>query len=211
MNSETILTNLETRYPSLNSCKKEIKEACNLLIKSYEDSGKLLVCGNGGSSSDADHIVGELMKSFSRKRPIDRTFADKLNTTSNLRGTLLASKLEKGLSAISLNAHSSLVSAVSNDMGGDYIFAQQVVGYGNKNDTLLCITTSGNSQNILDAAITAKAMGLKVIGLTGETGGELKQYCDIAICVPSNSTPEIQELHLPVYHAICQVIEYHFF
>ena len=189
MINDTLINNLIARYPTLISSKKDITDTCDLLIKSYENNGKLLICGNGGSSSDADHIVGELMKSFSKKRPINNDFANKLKEVSTKRGSLLANKLEKGLSAISLSAHSSLVSAVSNDVGGDYVFAQQVIGYGNKNDTLLCITTSGNSQNIIDAAITAKAMGLKVIGLTGETGGELKQYCDVTICVPSKSTP----------------------
>lgn len=212
MNNETILDNLISRYPTLNTCIKDINYACDLLIKSYNNNnGKLLICGNGGSSSDADHIVGELMKSFSKKRPIDINFANNLKEVSKDKGLELASKLEKGLPAISLNAHSSLVSAVSNDIGGEYIFAQQVVGYGNKNDILLCITTSGNSQNIINAAITAKAKGLTIIGLTGETGGLLKQYCDITICVASDNTAEIQELHLPIYHTICQVLENHFF
>ena len=211
MNSETLLNNLTGRYPTLTYCKKEIADTCNVLIESYKNGGKLLICGNGGSSADADHIVGELMKSFSKKRPINYDFAEKLNQISNEDGLFLSNKLEEGLPAISLNAHSSLVSAVSNDVGGDYIFAQQIIGYANKNDVLLCITTSGNSKNIINAAITAKAKDIKIIGLTGKTGGNLKQYCDITICVPSTNTPEIQELHLPIYHEICQVLEHHFF
>lgn len=206
-----LLDKLTTRHPSLISCKKDIKDTCNLLIELYKNEGKLLVCGNGGSSSDADHIVGELMKSFAKKRTLDKATIDKLNTISTERGTLLSNKLENALSAISLTAHSSLVSAVTNDVGGDYVFAQQIIGYGNLDDTLLCITTSGNSQNIINAAITAKAKGLTVIGLTGNTGGKLKQYCDITICAPSLITPEIQELHLPIYHTICEVLEDYFF
>ncbi|MEN8119711.1 MAG: SIS domain-containing protein [Bacteroidota bacterium] len=211
MNIKTVLNKLIERYPALDSCKVEIEEASGLLIKSYENKGKLLICGNGGSSSDSDHIVGELMKSFSKKRPVDDSFSEKLKAISAERGTKLAEKLERALPAISLSAHSALTSAVSNDIGGDFIFAQQVVGYGNKEDVLLAITTSGNSRNIIDAAITAKANGLKVIGLTGETGGELKQFCDVTICVPSMSTPEVQEYHLPIYHALCQIIEHKFF
>ncbi len=199
------------RYPALKICQKDIKEASDLLIKSYENNGKLLICGNGGSSSDSDHIVGELMKSFSKKRPIGDDLSERLKAISAERGANLAEKLERALPAISLSAHTALTSAVSNDIGGDYIFAQQVVGYGNKEDILLAITTSGNSKNIIDAAIVAKAKGLKVIGLTGETGGNLKQYCDVIIRVPSMSTPVVQEYHLPIYHVLCQIIENKFF
>ncbi len=211
MKTETLMNTLIERYPVLNACKKDIEEAANLIIACFENSGQLLICGNGGSSSDADHIVGELMKSFSKKRPVDNDFEEALTKVSEERGVNLANKLEKALPAISLSAHTALTSAVSNDIGGDFIYAQQVNGYGKKNDILLGITTSGNSQNIIDAAITAKAKGLKVIGLTGKTGGNLKQYCDAIICVPKLSTPEIQELHLPIYHTICQIIEYKFF
>lgn len=211
MNTEELINRLIERYPVLNSCKKDIEETSNMIIDCYESGGQLLICGNGGSSSDADHIVGELMKSFSIKRPVDIEFEETLKEVSNSRGLYIANKLEKALSAISLSAHAALTSAVSNDIGGDLIYAQQVNGYGRKNDILLGITTSGNSQNIIDAAITARAKGLKVIGLTGQTGGELKQYCDTVICVPSVSTPEVQELHLPVYHTICQIVEYRFF
>jgi len=211
MNTEEILDKLIKRYPSLEVCKEDIRDAGNMIIESYKNSGQLLTCGNGGSSSDAEHIVGELMKSFSKKRPIDSDLVKALESASDERGSLIASKLEKGLPAISLNAHSALVSAVSNDIGGDFIFAQQVIGYGRKNDVLLGISTSGNSQNVVDACIVAKAKGLKVITLTGEKGGKMKNYADVAICVPSTCTPDIQELHLPIYHALCIMVEETFF
>jgi D-sedoheptulose 7-phosphate isomerase len=211
METNKILKELLERYPPLEICKDQIREAGEILIESYKNDGKLLVCGNGGSSSDSDHIVGELMKSFSKKRPISNEFSAKLTEISNDRGQLLSTKLENGLSAISLSAHSGLVSAISNDIGGDFIFAQQVAAYGRKNDVLLGISTSGNSQNIVDACITAKAKRMKVIGLIGENGGIMKAYCDTAICVPSTLTAHIQEFHLPIYHALCIMVEETFF
>lgn len=211
MDTQNILEELFDRYPALEICRDEIQEAGEILIECYKDEGKLLVCGNGGSSSDSDHIVGELMKSFSKKRPISSSFSTKLKGISDDRGQLLSSKLENGLSAISLSAHSGLVSAISNDIGGDFIFAQQVAGYGIKNDVLLGISTSGNSQNVVDACITAKAKGMKVIGLIGGNGGKMKEYCDTAICVPSTLTAHIQEFHLPIYHALCIMVEETFF
>lgn len=211
MNTEQILDRLIERYPSLEVCKDQIKKAGEMLIQSYKNNGQLLACGNGGSSSDSDHIVGELMKSFSKKRPIDSNLADALKNVSKERGSLMASKLEMGLPAISLNAHSALVSAVSNDIGGDFIFAQQVIGYGRKGDVLLGISTSGNSQNVVDACIVAKARGVKVITLTGEKGGKMKEFADVAICVPSTCTPDVQEFHLPIYHTLCIMVEETFF
>jgi len=211
MDKNTLIEKLIERYPALNSCKKDIENVADLWINSYENKGKLLICGNGGSAADADHITGELLKSFSKKRPVTNNFAADLKNTDSERGTILAEKLERGLPAISLSAHSALTSAVSNDIGGDFIYAQQIMGYGNKEDVLVAITTSGNSQNIIDAAITAKAKGMKIVGLTGETGGKLKQYCDACICVPSSITPVVQEYHLPVYHILCQIVEHKFF
>ena len=211
MKTNKIVQELVDRYPVLEACKNQIIEAGELLIESYQNDGKLLVCGNGGSSSDSDHIVGELMKSFTKKRPIPNALSAKLKELSGDRGQLLSTKLEHGLPAISLSAHSGLVSAISNDIGGDFIYAQQVAGYGRKEDVLLGISTSGNSQNVVDACITAKAKGMKVIGLTGENGGNMKAYADVAICVPSSYTAHIQELHLPIYHTLCIVVEETFF
>jgi D-sedoheptulose 7-phosphate isomerase len=208
---EDILNDMINRYPALEDCKYDIREACKAVINCYSNHGKLLLCGNGGSCSDADHIVGELMKSFERKRPIDKTLEGSLKSVSEERGAFIADRLQIALPAISLNAHSALYSAISNDMDANLVFAQQIVGYGQKNDVLIAISTSGNSQNIIDAAITAKAKGLTVIGLMGENGGRMKQYCDIAICVPSLSTPEVQEYHQPIYHTICRIAENRFF
>ena len=211
MNTEQILEKLIERYPPLEICRNEIKEAGELIIESYKNSGQLLTCGNGGSCSDADHIVGELMKSFSKKRPLDNDTKESLMAVDEERGALMSTKLEQGLPAISLNAHGALISAISNDIGGDFIFAQQVMGYGRKGDVLLGISTSGSSKNVVDACIAAKAKGLKVIALVGQTGGKMKDYSDVAIRVPSTCTPDVQEFHLPIYHALCIIAEETFF
>jgi D-sedoheptulose 7-phosphate isomerase len=199
------------RYPSLTTVKPAIEEACNQLISCYEKGEKVLVCGNGGSCSDSDHIVGELMKSFELKRPISSELQEKLAVINPERGSYLASHLQQGLPAISLTAHAALITAVANDIDGEVIFAQQVVGYGRPNDILIAISSSGNSRNVLDACMVAKAMDLKVIGLTGETGGKMKELCDILINVPGRRTFIVQELHLPVYHILCLAVEHHFF
>jgi D-sedoheptulose 7-phosphate isomerase len=191
--------------------KPAIEAACNQLIACYENGGKVLVCGNGGSCADADHIVGELMKSFELKRPIKTAIQEKLAAIDPERGSYLASQLQQGLPAISLNAHTALTTAVANDIDGEVIFAQQVIGYGHPDDILLAISSSGNSRNVLDACLVAKAMNLKVIGLTGETGGKMKTYSDILINVPGSRTFLIQELHQPVYHVLCLAVEHHFF
>lgn len=211
MKNIQILNDLYNRYPALLICKTDIQNAVQEVLHCYRNQGKLLICGNGGSCSDADHIVGELMKSFEKKRPLDKEFEEGLQAVSNDRGAYIAGKLQNALPAISLNAHAALYSAISNDIEGDLVFAQQIVGYGNRGDVLIAITTSGNSRNVVDAAIAAKAKGLKVIGLTGRSGGKLKEFCDVCICVPSSGTPEVQEFHLPVYHTICKVAENEFF
>lgn len=207
MKEEEVLKNLIRRYPVLEGNKEEIREAYQTIINCYSNQGKLLLCGNGGSCADADHIVGELMKRFEKERPIDKILKDKLQSVSPERGAYIAGKLQNALPAISLNAHTALYSAISNDMDPHLVFAQQIAGYGKKNDVLIAMSTSGNSQNIIDAAITARAKGLKVIGMTGQHGGSLKIYCDVAICVPSVNTAEIQEYHQPIYHTICSIVE----
>ncbi len=199
------------RYPSLTTVKPAIEEACNQMIACYENGGKVLVCGNGGSCSDSNHIVGELMKSFELKRPISSEIQEKLAVIDPKRGRYLASHLQQGLPAISLTAQTALITAVANDIDGEVIFAQQVIGYGRPNDILIGISSSGNSRNVLDACMVAKAMNLKVIGLTGETGGKMKEYCDILVNVPGRRTFMVQELHLPVYHLLCLAVENHFF
>jgi phosphoheptose isomerase len=202
---------LVKRYPQLSEVENEISKASKCLINCFKGGGKLLVCGNGGSSSDSDHIVGELLKGFEQKRPVTDKMKNELIVFGEERGAYLSEKLQQGLPAISLSAHTALITAVANDTDPDLIFAQQVAGYGDTGDVLIGISTSGNSQNIIDAIITAKAKGMVVIGFTGEKGGKMRSYCDILINVPGTRTAFIQELHLPVFHAICLTVENSFF
>ncbi|NOR34520.1 MAG: SIS domain-containing protein [Bacteroidales bacterium] len=211
MTGEDSLALMIRRYPALGYCEKEVWEAAMAIIDCFENSRKILACGNGGGCADADHMVGELMKSFEKKRPLPENFKASLQLVSTERGSYLAENLQNALPAISLCSHTSLLTAISNDMDADLIYSQQLAAYGRKGDVLFAITTSGNSRNVVDAAITAKAKGLRVIGLTGQHGGMIKQYCDTAICVPATTTAEIQEYHLPVYHTICRIIENRFF
>lgn len=205
------LEELLVRYPVLTSVKAEIKEAYEILENCYENGGKLLIAGNGGSCADAEHIVGELMKGFVKRRAVSEEFAQKLLKADPMRGKELADKLQGGLPAIALTGHPGLSTAFLNDVDGSFIYAQQTYGYGKKGDVLLGISTSGNSQNIMYAMAAARAMGMKTIGLTGRDGGQLKETADTAIVVPENETFKIQELHLPVYHALCLMLEERFF
>lgn len=211
MENSDYLDELIWRYPQLEPLKLKIGEAANRLIACYEQGNKVLVCGNGGSCSDSDHIVGELMKGFENMRPVGDKLKNELTEIAGERGIYLAGKLQQALPAISLTAHSALISAVSNDTDASLIFAQQVVGYGNEGDVLIGISSSGNSQNVIDALIIAKAKQLFIIGLTGDAGGMMKSFCDILINVPEKRTAFVQELHLPVYHTLCMIIENHFF
>ena len=207
MNTDQILTEMLNRYSQLDHLKEPIKIAAETIIKTFQNGGKLLVCGNGGSCSDADHIVGELMKSFEGRRPLSLLLQEKLKQLSPETGAMLAEKLQQGLPAISLTVHSALITAIANDISGEVIYAQQVVGFGNQGDVLLGLSTSGNSQNVIDAMIVAKAKGMTTIGMTGETGGKMREWSDILLNVPERRTAYVQELHLPVYHAICMMIE----
>ena len=209
--TQFLVDQLCERYPVLLPIKPAILTACNELIACYANGGKVLTCGNGGSCADADHIVGELMKSFELKRAVKDSIQQRLTEIAPERGSYLAGHLQQGLPAISLTAHTALATAVANDIDGTLIFAQQVIGYGVAGDVLIAISSSGNSQNVLDACLVAKAMKLKVIGLTGETGGKMKEYCDVLINVPGRRTAFVQELHLPVYHVLCLAIEHYFF
>ena len=199
MKNDTVLKELVERYPKLLPLKNEIGKAADSIINCFRQGGKLLVCGNGGSSSDSDHIVGEMMKGFEHRRPLTEKIKNDLIKADKERGKHLAEKLQQGLPAISLSAHSGLITAVANDTDADLIYAQQVVSYGNKGDVLIALSTSGNSKNIVDAIITARAKGLTVIGLTGETGGKIGPMCDILLNVQEKNTALVQELHLPVY------------
>ncbi len=205
------LEQLLKRYNVLIPLKEEIQKAASAIINSYENGAKLLTCGNGGSSADSDHIVGELMKSFERKRPLDFKVKERLEQVGGERGRYLAENLQQGLSAISLTAHTALTTAVANDINADVIFAQQVAGYGKEGDVLIGMSTSGNSQNVIDAILVAKAKGMITIGFTGKSGGKMKELCDILINVPEKRTAFVQELHQPVYHTLCLMIEDHFF
>ncbi len=210
-NSNIFLEEMTRRHPALVAVQSSVAAAGEALIGCFSGGHKLLVCGNGGSAADAEHIVGELMKGFESHRPLDGSWKELLLGIAPERGEHLAGKLQAALPAIALNAHTSLLTAVANDSDPALIFAQQVMGYGLPGDILLALTTSGNSQNILDAAITARAKGMQVIGLTGATGGRLKTYCNVLINVPETRTFLVQELHLPVYHTLALIVEHHFF
>lgn len=199
------------RYKALTCVKEEILKAYEILESCYENGGKLLIAGNGGSCADAEHIVGELMKGFVKRRAVSDEFAKKLMEADPKRGKELAQKLQGGLPAIALTGHPGLSTAFLNDVDGDLIYAQQTYGYGKKGDVLLGISTSGNSKNVMYAMAAAKALGMKTIGLTGKDGGQLKTAADVAIVVPESETFKIQELHLPVYHALCLMLEERFF
>jgi D-sedoheptulose 7-phosphate isomerase len=202
---------LVSRHADLKACRNEIEEAFRLLRDSFSQGGVLLVCGNGGSAADSDHIVGELMKGFQRKRAIPAGLQQALQADWGAEGSQTGQLLQGCLPAISLTSQGPLISAIANDLAPDLIFAQQVYGYGRKGDVLLGISTSGNSANVCSAFRVARTLGLTTIGLTGRDGGELRNLADCAIRVPRTTTLEIQELHLPVYHALCVMLEQAFF
>lgn len=202
---------LVERYPSLKSEKNSIIEAYLLMEECYANGGKLLVAGNGGSAADAEHIVGELMKGFKMSRKSETDFAERLIAENRELGTILAENLQGALPAIALDGHPALSTAYMNDCEPLLCFAQQIHGYGKIGDVFLGISTSGNSKNILYAATTARAKGMKVIGLTGAKSSKLEQMSDVCIKVPQTETYMIQELHLPVYHCLCLMLEGKFF
>lgn len=199
------------RYPQLIVAKDYIVEAYQILEESYTNDGKLLVAGNGGSAADAEHIVGELMKGFVNPRKLEAEYSDALITVNKELGRVLSENLQGALPAIALDGHLALTTAYLNDCEPLLCFAQQVNGYGRKSDVFLGISTSGNSRNILYAATVAKAKGMKVIGLTGEKDSKLSEISDTCIQVPETETYKIQELHLPVYHCLCLMLEDTFF
>ncbi len=202
---------LVEKNPTLCSCKEDINKAIEKIIECYKNGGKLLLCGNGGSAADSTHIVGELMKGFLKKRPVDADLAGKLMANNPAVDAELISKLQCGLPAVNLCESASLITAYCNDVDPHYIFAQQVFGLGKKGDVLIGLSTSGNAQNVNHAAKIAKALGMTVIGMTGEKGGLLNENADICIKAPENETYLVQEKHLPIYHAICAAVEEHFF
>lgn len=199
------------RYPILKSVKQEIIDTYLVMEECYENDGKLLIAGNGGSAADSEHIAGELMKRFKVPRPVTSEMAEKLKKVDPVRGVDLANNLERGLMAIPLVAHEALSTAYINDVDGLGVFAQQLFGFGREGDVFLGISTSGNSKNVMSATVVARALGIKVIGLTGADGGELASVADVVVKVPAMETYMIQELHLPVYHCWCLMLEDKFF
>lgn len=206
-----MLNELLNRYPSLCGCKPEIEDAAKAIIDCYKKGGKLLLCGNGGSCADCDHIVGELMKGFLKKRPINDSKKAEMKSRCDLVDDELLSKLQGGLPAIAIPSITALNSAFCNDVDPELVYAQPLMALAKDKDILIGISTSGNSKNVFGAVKVAKALGIKVIGLTGKTGGKLKESADICICAPETETFKIQELHLPIYHYLCAAVEEHFF
>ena len=200
-----------TNYPQLSGCADDVLAAYELIKNTVLRGGLVLTCGNGGSAADAEHIVGELMKGFKMKRPITAEQRDALVTAYRGEGVYFADNLQRAIPAISLVSQTSLSSAFVNDVAPDMVFAQQVYGYGCAGDTLLAISTSGNSKNVVNACKVAKTFGVSTIGMTGENGGKLKEICDVTIRVPACETFRVQEYHLPVYHALCAMIEMELF
>lgn len=190
---ETLLN----RYPSLQACRDDIEKALNLILDTYKNGGKVLVCGNGGSAADSEHIVGELMKGFMLKRPV----------SDERIPTHLRSNLQGALPAISLPSQSAVISAFANDVAADMVYAQLVYGYAKGNDLVIGISTSGNSKNVVNAAEVAKCVGASTLALTGEKASRLSEICDVTIKVPESETYKVQELHLPVYHYLCAKTE----
>jgi len=194
-------------YPVLSACKNEFELAFDLLYRSWNRGGKVLVCGNGGSAADAEHIVGELMNKYIRKRPPTTAQQDAFIAADQDIGKALAENLQRGIPAISLVSQTALTTAVSNDIGPEYIFAQQVFGYGRAGDVFWGISTSGNSNNVITALVAAKALGMKTLGLTGQQGGKMKMFCDVLVCAPADEPYKVQQLHLPLYHTLCAMLE----
>mgnify|MGYP002516052965 FL=1 len=199
-NEMNAIEELLARYPQLEVCAAEIAAAADALSDCFRGDGKVLVCGNGGSAAEAEHIVGELMKKFRKPRPVAEEIAAKLPPE-------LAARLEGALPAISLVSMSGLLTAFANDVAWEAAFAQQVLGLGGADDVLMALSTSGDSMNCMHAARVARAKGMRVIALTGARGGSLAALADVAIRVPANETFKVQELHLPVYHALCAYVE----
>ncbi|MDR0441860.1 MAG: SIS domain-containing protein [Treponema sp.] len=205
------LQQLIKRYPQLEPVRNDINTAFDIISESFAKGGKLLIAGNGGSAADAEHIVGELMKNFAKKRSLPDMFVLNIKKIDEEISNYLVPRLQPGLPAIALSGHASLNTACINDIDGNITFAQQVYGYGKEDDVFLGISTSGNAKNVLYAAATAKAKKIKVIALTGADGGKLKSLADVCVIAPETETYKIQELHLPIYHCLCLMLEDHFF
>ncbi|MCL2527995.1 MAG: SIS domain-containing protein [Defluviitaleaceae bacterium] len=204
------INKLITAYPALSNCKDDITKAYTQMRETLASGNRIYVCGNGGSAADCQHITGELMKGFLLKRPVSLP-EDITKKMSPETTALLSSKLQSALPCHSLTTETSLITALCNDISADIIFAQQIYGYGRKGDCLVCISTSGNAANVCLAAELGAAMGLCTVALTGQGGGKLSLLCDTTVKAPADKTPQIQEYHLPIYHALCADLEAFFF
>lgn len=201
----TVLEELVARYSLLLDCLPDIRAAYDLLVECYQSEGCVYLCGNGGSAADAEHIVGELMKSFTLRRPVSEAFRARLGDPE------ISDRLEGALRALSLTGSPGLSTAYSNDVSPELVFAQQVYGYGRQEDVVWGLSTSGNSKNVLHALKVAGAKNMKTLGMTGASGGKMAELCDVCIRVPEMETFKVQELHLPVYHSLCRMLEIRFF
>lgn len=210
-NTEKQLEALIQRYPELKGCKAHIRYAFSLLVDAFDRNKKMLIAGNGGSAADSEHIAGELMKRFKSPRPLKKELAEKILSVDPERGKRLVSNLEMPLRAVPLTSHIAITTAYMNDADATGVFAQQLLGYGDDGDVFLAISTSGNSENIINACVVAKAMNIKIIGLSGKNESKLSSIADVCIRVPETETYKIQELHLPVYHCLCLMLETHYF
>jgi len=199
------------RYPELTSIEDSIRLSFETITAGYENGGKLILAGNGGSCADAEHMVGELMKGFKLPRTLSEDLTAKLIEVDPDRGSILSKHLQQGLPAIALSSHPCLNTAFMNDVNGDLMYAQQISVLGNAGDVFLAISTSGNAKNVYDACVVAKAKGMQIVALTGKDGGKLKQIADVSMVIPCNETYQIQEFHLPIYHCLCLMLEEHFF
>jgi D-sedoheptulose 7-phosphate isomerase len=205
------IENMIRAYPDLAVCEPEVKRTFEILRDCYRKGGKVLICGNGGSAADSEHIVGELMKGYFSKRPVPQEVRDRFAAAFPAEGDYLANHLQGALPTLSLVSQTSLITAFANDVAAELIFAQQVYGYGVEGDVLIGISTSGTSQNVVYALQVAQVMGLGTIGLTGRSGGKMKALCEVTVCVPAEITPEVQQRHIAVYHTLCGMLEEEFF
>ncbi|OHD61460.1 MAG: hypothetical protein A2096_10270 [Spirochaetes bacterium GWF1_41_5] len=210
LSEETVRIMLQST-PGLDAVSGKIMQAAAILISAYRQGKKLLLCGNGGSLSDCEHIAGELLKGFLKKRPLSDQIKKQLEKLLPDDAELMLKNLQMPLRALTLNSHPSFTSAFANDISADFVFAQAALAHGDPGDVLLAISTSGNAKNVIYAAKTAKLLNLKVIGLSGETGGQLAAWADLMLCMPHTDTYRIQEMHVMVYHILCRLIEEAFF
>lgn len=206
-----LVNEFRTRNPHLNTAVDQMLEAAKHILDTYQNGGKVLVCGNGGSAADAEHIVGELMKGFCLKREVSEELRDKIAAKNPKEAQFLCENLQQALPAIALVSHSALMTAFMNDVEPSMVFAQQVLGYGKPEDTLIGLSTSGNSKNVVNAVRIANSLGLHTIGFTGECPSKMSELCDVAIQAPQKETYMIQEEHIKIYHLLCLIIENEFF